>query len=50
MTITIQPKEVTDLEEGEFPFHSRMWVKGTPLHLIVDSGRQKKLISEEVVK
>jgi hypothetical protein len=27
-----------------------MWVKGTPLHFIVDSGSQKNLISEEVVK
>jgi hypothetical protein len=26
-----------------------MWVKGTPLHFIVDSGIQKNLISEEVV-
>jgi hypothetical protein len=27
-----------------------MWVKGTPLHFIVDSGSQKNLISSEVVK
>jgi hypothetical protein len=27
-----------------------MWVKGTPLHFIVDSGSQKNLISAEVVK
>ena len=27
-----------------------MWVKGTPLHFIVDSGSQKNLISVEVVK
>jgi hypothetical protein len=27
-----------------------MWVKGTPLHFIVDSGSQKKLISAEVFK
>jgi hypothetical protein len=27
-----------------------MWVKGTPLHFIVDSGSQKNLISEEVIK
>jgi hypothetical protein len=27
-----------------------MWVKGTPLHFIVDSGSQKNLISTEVVK
>jgi hypothetical protein len=27
-----------------------MWVKGTPLHFIVDSGRQKNLILVEFVK
>jgi hypothetical protein len=27
-----------------------MWVKGTPLHFIVDSGIQKNLISAEVIK
>jgi hypothetical protein len=27
-----------------------MWVKGTPLHFIVDSGSQKNIISAEVVK
>jgi hypothetical protein len=27
-----------------------MWVKGTPLHFIVDSGSHKNLISAEVVK
>jgi hypothetical protein len=27
-----------------------MWVKGTPLHFIVDSRSQKNLISVEVVK
>jgi hypothetical protein len=27
-----------------------MWVKGTPLHFIVDSDSQKNLISTEVVK
>jgi hypothetical protein len=37
-TARIQPKEPTDLEEGERLFHSKMWVKGTPLHFIVDSG------------
>jgi hypothetical protein len=26
-----------------------MWVKGTPLHFIVDSGIQKNLISTEVI-
>jgi hypothetical protein len=53
MTATIQPEEPTNSEEGERLFHSQMWVKGTPLHFIVDSRSQKKLknlISIEVVK
>jgi hypothetical protein len=49
-TATIQPEEPTDSEEGEHLFHSQMWVNGTPLHFIVDSGSQKNLISTEVVK
>jgi hypothetical protein len=49
-TTTIQPEEPTDPEEGEHLFHSQMWVKGTPLHFIVDSGSQKNLISTEVIK
>jgi hypothetical protein len=49
-TVAIQPEEPTDPEEGERLFHSQMWVKGTPLHVIVDSGSQKNLISAEVVK
>jgi hypothetical protein len=36
-TKTIQPEEPVDLEEGELLFHSHMWVKGTPLHFIVDN-------------
>jgi hypothetical protein len=51
VTITsIQPKEPTYPKEGEHLFHSHMWVKGTPLHFIVDSRSQKNLISTEVVK
>jgi hypothetical protein len=50
MTATIQPEEPIDPEEGECLFHSQMWVKGTPLHFIVDSRSQKNLISAEVVK
>jgi hypothetical protein len=50
MTATIQPKEPTDLEEGEGLFHSQMWVKGNLLHFIVDNKSQKNLISAEVVK
>jgi hypothetical protein len=49
-TTIIQPKEPTDPEEGGHLFHSQMWVKGTPLHLIVDSRSQKNLILAEVVK
>jgi hypothetical protein len=49
-TIAIQPEEPTDPKEGESLFHSQMWLKGTPLHFIVDSGSQKNLISTEVVK
>jgi hypothetical protein len=43
-------EELEEPEEGECLFHSQMWVKGTPLHFIVDSGSQKNLISVEVVK
>jgi hypothetical protein len=50
MTIEIQPEEPTNPEEGERLFHSQMWVKGTPLHFIVDSGSQKNIILVEVVK
>jgi hypothetical protein len=42
---TIQPEEPTNPEEGERLFHSHMWVKGTPLHFLVDSGSQKNIIS-----
>jgi hypothetical protein len=50
VTATIQPEEPVDPEEGERLFHSQMWVKGTPLHFIVDSDSQKNLISVEVIK
>jgi hypothetical protein len=50
VTATIQPEEPEDPEEGEHLFHSHMWVKGTPMHFIVDSGSQKNLISTEVIK
>jgi hypothetical protein len=42
--------EPNEPEEGECLFHSQMWVKGTPLHFIVDSGIQKNLILAEVIK
>ena len=49
-TTKIQKEELEDLEEEEHLFHSQMWVKGSPLQCIVDSGSQKNLISAEVVK
>ena len=49
-TTQIQLVEPEDPEEGECLFHSQMWVKGTPLHFIVDNDGQKNLISAEVVK
>ena len=49
-TAKIQKNEPEDPEEGERIFHSQMWVKGSPLQFIVDSGSQKNLISREVMK
>jgi hypothetical protein len=49
-TTKLQPGEPDKTEEGEHLFHSQMWVKGTPLHFIVDSGSQKNLVSVEVIK
>jgi hypothetical protein len=49
-TTKLQPGEPNDPEEGEYLFHSQMWVKGTSLHFITDSGSQKNLISVEVFK
>jgi hypothetical protein len=46
-TTMVQPSEP---EEDEFIFHYQMWVKGAPLHFIVDSGSQKNLILEKVFK
>jgi hypothetical protein len=50
VTIAIQPEEPTNIKEGVCLFHSKMWVKGTPLHFIVDNSIQKNLISAEVIK
>jgi hypothetical protein len=50
VTTKLHPGELDEPEEGECLFHSQMWVKGTPLHFIVDSGSQKNLISAEVFK
>jgi len=49
-TTKAQPKEPKKLVEGECLFHSQMWVKGTLLHLIVDSSSQKNMILVEAVK
>jgi hypothetical protein len=49
-TTKLQTGELDDLEEGECLFHSQMWVKGTPLHFIIDRGSQKNLIPVEVIK
>jgi hypothetical protein len=48
-TTKLQHSEPDEPKEGEHLFHSHMWVKGTPLHFIVDRGSQKNLISVEVV-
>ena len=37
-TTQIQSVEPEDPEEGKCLFHSQMWVKGIPLHFIVDNG------------
>jgi hypothetical protein len=49
-TTKVQPSEPKEPEEGERLFHSQMWVKGAPIHFIVDKGSHKNLISVEVVK
>jgi hypothetical protein len=49
-TTKVQPNEPDEPEEGEHLFHSQMWVKGTPLHFIIDRSIQKNLISIEVIK
>ena len=49
-TAKIQKNELKEPEKGERLFHSQMWVKGSPLQFIVDSGSQKNLVSAEVVK
>jgi hypothetical protein len=49
-TTKVHPSELEEPEEGERLFHSHMWVKGAPLHFIVDGDSQKNLISTEVVK
>jgi hypothetical protein len=49
-TTKLQPGQQDEPKEGKRLFHSQMWVKGTPLHFIVDSGSQNNLISVEIIK
>jgi hypothetical protein len=49
-TTKVHPSEPKELEEGKHIFHLQMWVKGAPLHFIIDNGSQKNLISAEFVK
>jgi hypothetical protein len=49
-TTKLQPGEPDEPEEEECLFNSQMWVKGTPLHFMIDSGIQKSLISAKVIK
>ena len=49
-TTKLQKAELEDPEEGERLFHSQMWVKGSPVQFIVDSGIQNNRISVEVIK
>jgi hypothetical protein len=37
-TTKVQLDEPDEPEEGEHLFHSQMWVKGTPLHIIFDNS------------
>jgi hypothetical protein len=48
-TTKIEPEESIYHEEGECLFHSRIWVKGTPLHFIVDNNSKKNIISAKVI-
>jgi hypothetical protein len=51
VTITkVHLSEPEEPEEGECLFQSQMWIKGDPVHFIVNSGSQKNLISKENVK
>ena len=49
-TEQIQIEETEESEAEERLFHSQMWVKGTPLHFVVENDNQKNLISTEVIK
>ena len=39
-TTQIHPDDPEDPKEGECLFHSKMWVKGSSLHFIIDNGSQ----------
>jgi len=49
-TTKIHKDDPKDEEEWESLCHSYMWMKGSPLQFIVNSGSQNKLISAEIVK
>ena len=49
-TTKIHKNDTEDLDEGEHLFHPQMWVKGSLLQFIVNSGNQKNLILLEVMK
>jgi hypothetical protein len=49
-TTKFHTSEPEELGGRGMPLSLKMWVKGPPLHFIVDSDSQKKLISAEVVK
>jgi len=49
-TAKIQKNEPEEPEEGERLFHSQMWMKGSLLQFIVNSGSQKNLVSAKVMK
>jgi hypothetical protein len=37
-TTKVWPSELEEPKEGECLFHSKMWVKGAPIHFIIYSG------------
>jgi hypothetical protein len=49
-TTKVWPSEPKEPKEGEYLFHSQMWVKGALLHFLVNSNSHKNLILVEVVK
>ena len=49
-TTKVHPNKPNEVEEGNLIFHSHMWVKGSLLHIIVDSGIQKNLILVYLIK